>query len=777
MSCLSWNCRGLGNPRIVRVLHQLVKERKPNLVFLIETLCTQKKMEAVRCRLGYEGLFVVDPIGRSGGLALLWRQNRDLEIFNYSKSHIHAVIKDADGHPFWQFTGFYGHPDTARRWESWALLRHLKALLPLPWCCAGDFNEIVEQSDKEGAAFRRESQMVGFRDALEACGLCDLGFSGPCFTWCNHRSDGTFTKERLDRVVADRDWNSLFQSAVVQVLPACASDHHPLVVSFSVHPSDRRSFKRCFKFEAGWVKDEEYQNIVRNAWEEEVVGVRPIVDVQVKLSNCQRSLITWSKRKFGRDADLLKQKKAHLLLLQQRVRPASVVSIKCLQAEIEEILERDDMRWKQRSKQNWYLKGDRNTQYFHSWANQRRKMNTIHSITDGEGRIWRDPKEVCSKFLSYFEHLFQTQGPVGVDFCLESMESRVTPAMNARLILHFHEEEVRLALFQMHPLKSPGPDGYSAGFYQQSWDIVGSDVTRAALHFLNGGPFESGLNSTNICLIPKGSAPTHASDYRPISLCNVLYKVIAKVLANRLKHVLPSIISPEQSAFIPGRLITDNVLVAFETLHTMDSCLKAKEGFMALNLDMSKAYDRLEWDFLEATTRKLGFASRWIHLLMSCVRTVSYSVLINGQPHGNIVPTRGIRQGDPLSPYFFIICAEALSSMIQRSARIEDITGVSSSHRGPIIHHLLFADDSLLFCRANLREWRSIQALLDSYEIASGKQLNRRRTSVFFSRNTKGDARESILQAMGVSSTNSYEKYLGLPAFNWTVENFNVQWY
>jgi len=109
MSCLSWNCRGLGNPRIVRVLHQLVKERKPNLVFLIETLCTQKKMEAVRCRLGYEGLFVVDPIGRSGGLALLWRQNRDLEIFNYSKSHIHAVIKDADGHPFWQFTGFYGH--------------------------------------------------------------------------------------------------------------------------------------------------------------------------------------------------------------------------------------------------------------------------------------------------------------------------------------------------------------------------------------------------------------------------------------------------------------------------------------------------------------------------------------------------------------------------------------------------------------------------------------------------------------------------------------------
>jgi hypothetical protein len=182
MSCLSWNCRGLGNPQTVRVLHQLVKERKPSLVFLMETLCSQKKMESVRCRLGYEGLFVVDPIGRSGGLALFWRHNRDLEIFNYSKSHIHAVVKDAEGLPFWQFTGFYGNPDSARRGESWALLRHLKTLLPLPWCCAGDFNEIVEQSEKEGGAFRRESQMVGFRDALEACGLCDLGFSGPRFT-------------------------------------------------------------------------------------------------------------------------------------------------------------------------------------------------------------------------------------------------------------------------------------------------------------------------------------------------------------------------------------------------------------------------------------------------------------------------------------------------------------------------------------------------------------------------------------------------------------------
>jgi len=161
--------------------------------------------------------------------------------------------------------------------------------------------------------------------------------------------------------------------------------------------------------------------------------------------------------------------------------------------------------------------------------------------------------------------------------------------------------------------------------------------------------------------------------------------------------VLPHIISLEQSAFIPGRLITDNILVAFETLHTMDTRLKGKECFMAMKLDMSKAYDRLEWDFVEGVLRKIGFANRWISLLMSCIRTVTYSILINGQPHGLITPTRGLRQGDPLSPYLFILCAEVLSSLLQHSSKEGLISGVSLSRGGTRIHHLFFADDSLLF--------------------------------------------------------------------------------
>jgi hypothetical protein len=255
--------------------------------------------------------------------------------------------------------------------------------------------------------------------------------------------------------------------------------------------------------------------------------------------------------------------------------------------------------------------------------------------------------------------------------CLMGLESRVTDEMNGDLLREFSMFEVDIALKQMHPLKSPRSDGMSACFYQNAWSTICSEACKAVLGYLNGGDFDEVINETYITLIPKVKNPSRLTEYRPISLCNVLYKLIAKVLANRLKKVLSHIISENQSAFVPSRLITDNVLVAFEALQTMDVRMKGTKGYMALKLNMSKAYDRVEWDFLEANLLKIGFARRWVDLLMVCVRTVIYSILINGQPHGRIVPSRGIRQGDPLSPYFFILCAEGLTTLLRRAEQDE----------------------------------------------------------------------------------------------------------
>ena len=167
------------------------------------------------------------------------------------------------------------------------------------------------------------------------------------------------------------------------------------------------------------------------------------------------------------------------------------------------------------------------------------------------------------------------------------------------------------------------------------------------------------------------------SQFRPISLSNVLYRVFSKVLANRLKKIMPQLTSEHQSAFLSDRLITDNIMVAFETLHYMRNHCAGKTGYMALKLDMSKAYDRVEWEFMEKVMRKMGFNNRWVDLMMECLTTASYSILINGEPHGNIKASRGLRQGDPLSPYLFLMCTEGLHGLIEKAASNGDIKGVS----------------------------------------------------------------------------------------------------
>jgi hypothetical protein len=254
----------------------------------------------------------------------------------------------------------------------------------------------------------------------------------------------------------------------------------------------------------------------------------------------------------------------------------------------------------------------------------------------------------------------------------------------------------------MQPLKAPGPDGLNACFFQKNWAIMGDEVCAVILEILNSGKMPADLNMTHLALIPKVKAPTSVMKFRPISLCNVMYKLVSKVLANRLKKILPSIIDSAQSAFIPGRLISDNVLAAYETLHTMNTGKRGKKGFMVVKLDMSKAYDRVEWRFLEAIMRKMGFNEKWISLIMMYVRSVRYSILVNGSPQGLIIPSRGIRQRDPISPYLFLLCAEALSSMLHKAYRDGVLTRVPTSKNGPKLSHLFIANDSLLFSRATL---------------------------------------------------------------------------
>ncbi|XP_042950259.1 uncharacterized protein LOC122282369 [Carya illinoinensis] len=188
-----------------------------------------------------------------------------------------------------------------------------------------------------------------------------------------------------------------------------------------------------------------------------------------------------------------------------------------------------------------------------------------------------------------------------------------------------------------------------------------------------------------------------------------------------------------------------------------------KEGYMALKLDMSKVYDRVEWCFLRAVLIKLGFGKKWVELVMHCIETVNYCLLVNGELQKIFSPTRGIRQGEPLSPYLLILCAETLSNLICKAEEMELIHGVPMARGQMRVSHLFSADDSLLFCKANAEEWRRMISLLRAYERDSGQRLNVEKTYVVFSKNTSKITQRFILSIARMRTTMPYERYLGLP--------------
>ncbi|XP_031090853.1 uncharacterized protein LOC115995843 [Ipomoea triloba] len=664
----------------------LVSKKKPDFLFLMETKDARTHAECLRVKLGFESLFYVDSVGLNGGLALFWRRNCTARLLCYSKNHIDVEVSVA-GFECWRMMCFYGYPERNRRSDSWELLRSLLTSSDLPWVVIGDFNDLLFQHEKRGGNPHPDALLRGFGEAVEDCGLSQLPLRGYQFTWDRGKGTADWMEERLDKVFANERWRGLQEVAIVENLLTRTSNHSALFLNLSSGVGRRSGMRGGFKFEMAWLLDEGCRGVVENAWQEGRAG-----GLLHCLHHCGERLHRWGGDRFYNFGKQMKQLRDAQYRLRGLRDPVSLAEFSRLENLITQLEAEEDVYWRQRAKQHWLQGADANTRFYHRYASARKKKNYLSRLKNDAGE-W-------------------VEGDL------------LKPDDNALLLRPFEMSEVKEALFSMFPDKAPGLDGMNPGFYQHYWDVVGGDVSDFVLGCLNSCSFPEGLNATNVVLIPKKKVPERVSDLRPIALCNVVYKIMAKILANRMK-----------------RLITDNILVAAEVGHYLNRKQTGLAGWGALKLDMAKAYDRMEWPFLERMLRALGFNDKWVELIMLCVSTVSYSFLINGSPSADVVPSRGLRQGDPLSPYLFIICAEGISLLLQKAQADGSIRGANAQEAGAVKH------------------------CLDLYESMSGQAVNYHKSSVCFSRNTHAQHREEVVGLLGVTQAPNFGKYLGLPAF------------
>lgn len=311
-----------------------------------------------------------------------------------------------------------------------------------------------------------------------------------------------------------------------------------------------------------------------------------------------RQIVKWSKLTSSKE-------RRNRLVLEDRLsslynqNPSDKILAEIMEVQLGLNLEADEeeLFWEQRVHVNWLKNGDRNTSFFHKVTVQQHFRGRISELEDGAGRKTTSSEEFLQIATNYFGKLFSASKSGSDKHLFGLVERKITDCMNERLLKQFTEEEIINAIKLLAPLKAPGVDGFPALFFQRYWHIIGLEVSQFCLSVLHGHSDIGDINKTRIILIPKIDKPKNMSYFRPISLCNVIYKIIAKVLVLRMSDMLGNCIHEAQGAFIPGRLISDNVLVAYEILHSLKMKKRGKKGNFALKLDMSKAYGRVELDF------------------------------------------------------------------------------------------------------------------------------------------------------------------------------------
>lgn len=420
--------------------------------------------------------------------------------------------------------------------------------------------------------------------------------------------------------------------------------------------------------------------------------------------------------------------------------------------------------FKRKSRINWLKEGDLNTSYFFRICQTRASFNAIRSFFTASGVLLTDPLEMSNYAVAHFKSIL---GPS--NYCTDVysppswfatlIQFRVSSQQQSLMISMPTVEEIHKLFFKLNPNKASGPDGLTSGFFRGAWDIIGSDVTTAISQFFSSAFLPAAANATILSMVPKRQGATAVTDYRPISCLNTVYKVVSRLLVKRLKPILLDLIVPNQTAFVKGRLLLENTVLAGELVNGYHKNSNSKR--ITIKVDIAKAFDTLSWSFLFSCLEGIVVPPLFIRWLRACVCTPSYMVGYNGTVNGYFKGTRGLRQGDPLSPYLFVIAMNCLSKLLNRASANGSI-GFHPRTQSTRLTHLSFADDLLIFIDGSLSSVQHVLQVLREFELRSGLAVSVQKSS-FFSSGLSQLEIDVIQASTGMPHGTLPVRYLGVP--------------
>ncbi|CAL5070105.1 unnamed protein product [Urochloa decumbens] len=721
---LVWNARGL-NARCRRDnLREVVSSSNASIVCIQETKLSVISPFLVNEMLGsrFSSFAYLPSNGASGGILVACRGPEmscsQLHIGSYSVSVLIDVVQPQ---AHWCLTSVYGPQSDEDKVLFLNELRSIQIQAGTPWMIAGDFNLLLDAADKNNLNINRRN-MGRFRRFVDDMELKDVHLHGRFYTWSNGWARPTM--EKLDRVLMNIEWELLHPFCLLQALSSDMSDHCPL--HLATNAASRP--KRRFHFENYWIKIPGYLAAVERGWRCPDHVVDPFGRIDQLLRNTAKELQSWSQKSIGQIKQQLLLAREIILQLDraQELRDLSAqelelrrdLKVKCLGlASLERTMAR------LRSHLTYLKDGDANTKLFHLQSSHRTRKKHIIRLQDDSGIAFsRTEKE--EMLFRHFSSILGTSAHRTAE--LDFAALGVLPVDLERLERPFSEDEVWSTIRSLPNDKAPGPDGFTAEFYKSAWPILKLEIMNAfnAFYRTNRGQFQR-VNGALITLLPKKPDPIAPSDYRPISLIHSFAKLVAKLLSNRLAPELEHLVDVNQSAFIKKRSIHDNfkfVEQAAKTLH------RKNKASLLLKLDISKAFDTVEWPFLLQVLQGLGFTTRWRDWIALLVSTASTKVLLNGEPGRLIRNARGLRQGDPLSPMLFILLME----MLQRLFKQATVHGVLAPPASMAIHHQcsLYADDVVLFIAPDAQDLVTTTGILDLFGDCSGLRTNLAKCSI-----------------------------------------------